>query len=74
MLIDGLIFMVLGMTTVFAFLTVLVMIMHLSYLLINFYGKYFPERVLEPQKITKNRIDPKIALAVAIAKAYSRKG
>lgn len=74
MLIDGLIFMVLGMTTVFAFLTVLVIVMHLSHLLIDVYGKYFPERVLEPQKIRRSNNDSKIALAVAIAKAYSQKG
>ena len=73
MLIDGLIFMVLGMTTVFAFLTVLVIVMRLSYLLISYYGKFFPERILEPQKVSRSNNKAKIALAVAIAKAYSQK-
>ena len=66
---EGLFVMIIGMGTVFIFLSVMILIMHLnSFIMQKVINKYFPEEVLENKKIQKNN-DEEIALAIACAYA-----
>ena len=65
---DGAFLMLIGMGTVFVFLTILMVAMNISKKVLNFIGKYFPEEV--PQNnIPKqtNKKDEEIAIAIAWA-------
>lgn len=75
MLLDALIFMILGMSTVFVFLVTMVLIMYLSHYLLDIYGKYFPEKVVKSKRVTSS-VDRKdeIALAIAVARVCRLKG
>jgi len=67
--------MILGMSTVFIFLTMLVVTMVLNYHFLKFYGKYFPEPV--PQVCTSENhsdLNDEIALVIASVKAFKSKG
>ncbi len=66
---EGLFVMIIGMGTVFIFLSVMILIMHLnSFIMQKVINKYFPEEVLENKKVQKNN-DEEIALAIACAYA-----
>ena len=66
---EGVFIMVIGMGTVFFFLTIMTGAMNINKNILNFIGKYFPEEVPEI-KTTKKNIESKddeIALAIACA-------
>ena len=66
---EGAIVMVIGMGTVFFFLTIMIGAMNINETVLRFIGKYFPEEVPEA-KTTKKKVDSnddEIALAIACA-------
>lgn len=66
---EGVIIMVIGMGTVFFFLTIMIWAMNINNKVLKFIGKYFPEEVPEV-KTAKKKADSKddeIALAIACA-------
>lgn len=66
---DGVFIMLIGMGTVFFFLTILIGAMSLNEKIIGFIGKYFPEEIPEvnlPKK-KDNTKDEEIAVAIASA-------
>ena len=72
---EGAIIMVIGMGTVFFFLTIMIGAMNINEIVLKFIGKYFPEEVAEV-KTTKKQTDSKddeIALAIACAIHQSQK-
>ena len=72
---EGVIVMVIGMGTVFFFLSIMIAAMNLNEHVLKFIGKYFPEEVPEI-KTTKKKVDAKdeeIALAIACAVHNSSK-
>jgi len=60
---------VIGMATVFVFLTIMIVAMNLATKIISCINKYFPEPIQEDSKPHKNRQDDnsEIALAIAVA-------
>ena len=65
----GLVVMVIGMTVVYAFLTIMILVMNLSAKAIQILNKYFPEPI-EEKKTTKKKVktdDTDIAAAIALA-------
>ena len=66
---EGIIIMVIGMGTVFFFLTIMIGAMNINEIGLKFVGKYLPEEVPEV-KTTKKKVessDDEIALAIACA-------
>lgn len=68
---EGLIIMLIGMGTVFAFLIIMVWVMGLNEKILKLVAKYFPEEVVETKTANKNKTtvnnDDEIALAIACA-------
>lgn len=67
---DGVFVMLIGMGTVFVFLTIMIYAMEINGKVLAFIGKYFPEEVPEVKKSSlqnTNNEDDKIALAIACA-------
>jgi len=65
---DGVFVMVIGMGTVFVFLTVMILIMNLNGKVLQYVNKFFPEEVVEEKKTAKRTAksdDEEIALAIA---------
>lgn len=72
---EGFIVMVIGMGTVFLFLTIMIWAMNLNEKVLKVINKYFPEEIPEikkPQKKKSAGNDEEIALAIAAAVAASR--
>lgn len=70
LLIDGCYLLVIGMGTVFIFLTVMIWVMELGAKTISIVNKYFPEEVVEDKHTSKKKAannDAEIALAIACA-------
>ena len=66
---EGFFVMVIGMGTVFFFLTIMIGAMNINEKVLKFVGKFFPEEVPEV-KTTKKKVesnDDEIALAIACA-------
>lgn len=66
---EGAVVMVIGMGTVFLFLTIMICAMNINELILKFLGKYFPEEIPEV-KTTKKKADTsndEVALAIACA-------
>ena len=66
---EGIIIMVIGMGTVFFFLTIMIGAMNINEVVLKFIGKFFPEEVPEV-KTTKKKVEPnddEIAVAIACA-------
>ena len=66
---EGIIIMVIGMGTVFFFLTIMIVAMNINEVVLKFIGKFFPEEVPE-LKTTKKKVesnDDEVALAIACA-------
>ncbi len=71
---EGFIVMVIGMGTVFIFLTIMIWAMNINEKVLKVVNKYFPEEIPEikkPQKKSAGQ-DEEIALAIAAAVAASR--
>ena len=64
---DGLFLLIMGMTTVFAFLIILMYATQLSSKLINIINKYFPEEIKEDKKPQIKDNFAEIAIAIACA-------
>ena len=72
---EGAIIMAIGMGTVFFFLAIMIMVMHLNEKVLKFVGKYFPEEI-PVESNTKNKKDSndnEIALAIACAMRKAQK-
>jgi len=71
MLIDGLILMIVGMSVVFIFLTIMVIVMNCMTGIFQLYSKLFPEKKEESGMLEKviDKND-EIAVVVAAVKAY----
>ena len=66
---EGVIIMVIGMGTVFFFLTIMIGAMNINEIVLKFVGKYFPEEIPEVKQVNKKveSNDDEIALAIACA-------
>ena len=72
---DGIFVMIIGMGTVFIFLSIMIAAMNLNGKILKIVNKYFPEEIPEekkPNKKTAKSEDEAVALAVACAVAKSR--
>ena len=74
LLMQGLVFMLVGMSVVFAFLTLLVFAMGISAAFFKRFARLFPEKEQAQSNLTKISTDyTDIAAAVAVARAYSQR-
>ena len=66
---EGVIIIIIGMGTVFFFLTIMIGAMNINEIVLKFIGKFFPEEVPEVKtaKKTESSKDDEIALAIACA-------
>ena len=66
---EGVIIMVIGMGTVFFFLTIMIVSMNISQKILKYVSKFFPEEVAEikTQKKKVESNDDEVALAIACA-------
>lgn len=67
---EGCYVMVIGMGTVFVFLTIMIWAMHLNAFILKIANKYFPEEVVVDKSISKKKTssnEEEIALAIAAA-------
>lgn len=72
---DGIFVMIIGMGTVFIFLSIMIVAMNLNGKVLKIINKYFPEEIPEekkPNKKTAKSEDEAVALAIACAVAKSR--
>ncbi len=69
---DGIAIMLIGMGVVFAFLTIMVIVMDINAVLIKKLNKYFPEEVPQQTKSKKTQKDEDEKVALAIALAYAK--
>ena len=70
---QGLELLVIGMGTTFFFLITLLIVMKILGVAVRVLNKYFPEKVAQVQKITKNSDDKiKKVLAIALAKHFAK--
>ena len=72
---DGIFVMIIGMGTVFIFLSIMIVAMNLNGKILKIINKYFPEEIPEekkPNKKTAKNEDEAVALAIACAVAKSR--
>ncbi|MBQ9245161.1 OadG family protein [bacterium] len=66
--------MIIGMGTVFSFLTIMIFAMKLTSIILKIINKYFPEEIennIKTKSIKKNNEEE---IAIAIAAAYNRGG
>jgi len=66
---EGLVITVLGMGTVFFFLTLMIFAMNINQFVLKFINKFFPEEIPEVKTTQKkvNTADDEIAVAIACA-------
>lgn len=65
---NALIIAVIGMSVVMIFLTLMMGVMKITGLVMGILNKYFPEEIKEePKRITQNKQDEEIAVAIAVA-------
>ncbi len=70
---DGVLIMIIGMGTVYLFLTIMIYIMNLSKGLFEILNKYFPEET-EKEKVKPKNNNDDAEIAVAIACAALKRG
>lgn len=71
---DGLIVMIIGMGTVFVFLSTMIFAMHLNGKVLQVLNKFFPEEIpVEKKPVQKSDNNEEIALAIACAMAAAGK-
>ncbi len=68
---DGVFVMVIGMGTVFIFLTIMIFAMNINSKILQIVNKYFPEEIPEEKKPRKNTSKDEEAIALAIACAFA---
>lgn len=67
---EGAIIMVIGMGTVFIFLTIMIFAMNINEFFLKFIAKFFPEEIPEVKTTSKKKeasSDEEVALAIACA-------
>lgn len=67
---EGFVVMIIGMGTVFIFLTIMIWVMNLNSHILKIVNKYFPEEIPQPKTANKKKSsnnDEEIALAIAAA-------
>ena len=68
---EGAIIMVIGMGTVFIFLTIMIFAMNINELVLKFIAKFFPEEISEVKTTSRKKDassdDEEVALAIACA-------
>ena len=72
---DGIFVMVIGMGTVFIFLTIMIFAMQINAKFLKFMNKFFPEEIPQEKPTKRNSSksnDEEIALAIACAIAESK--
>ena len=71
---DGFIVMIIGMGTVFVFLSIMIFAMHLNGKVLQVLNKFFPEEIpVEKKPVQKSDNNDEIALAIACALAAAGK-
>lgn len=71
---DGFIVMIIGMGTVFVFLSIMIFAMHLNGKVLQVLNKFFPEEIpVEKKPVQKSDNNEEIALAIACATAAAGK-
>ena len=71
---DGFIVMIIGMGTVFVFLSIMIFAMHLNGKVQQVLNKFFPEEIpVEKKPVQKSDNNEEIALAIACAMAAAGK-
>ncbi|CCZ50234.1 TPA: oxaloacetate decarboxylase subunit gamma [Candidatus Gastranaerophilales bacterium HUM_3] len=71
---DGFIVMIIGMGTVFVFLSIMIFAMHLNGKVLQVLNKFFPEEIpVEKKPVQKSDNNEEIALAIACAMAAAGK-
>ncbi len=71
---EGVIAMVIGMGTVFVFLTIMIYAMDINSKVLKFIGKFFPEETPVEKKPVKKATVGDEEIAVAIACAMAKRG
>ena len=74
LLMQGVVLMVLGMATVFAFLVLLVWVMSGSALFFRKFAHLFPEEQVAAPKAKAAAVDPVAEIAVALAAIRAKRG
>jgi oxaloacetate decarboxylase gamma subunit len=69
---EGFFIMVIGMGTVFMFLTIMVYAMNISKKILDIVNKYFPEDILQESKKKRDKTDNDAEIALAIAAAIHK--
>ena len=70
---DGFIVMIIGMGTVFVFLSIMIFAMHLNGKVLQVLNKFFPEEIPVEKKPVQKSDNNEIALAIACAMAAAGK-
>ena len=71
---DGFIVMIIGMGTVFVFLSIMIFAMHLNGKVLQVLNKFFPEEIpVEKKPVQKSDNNEEIELAIACAMAAAGK-
>lgn len=71
---DGFIVIIIGMGTVFVFLSIMIFAMHLNGKVLQVLNKFFPEEIpVEKKPVQKSDNNEEIALAIACAMAAAGK-
>lgn len=71
---DGFIVMIIGMGTVFVFLSIMIFAMHLNGKVLQVLNKFFPEEIpVEKKPVQKSDNNEEIALAITCAMAAAGK-
>lgn len=71
---DGFIVMIIGMGTVFVFLSIMIFAMHLNGKVLQVLNKFFPEEIpVEKKPVQKSDNNEEIALAIACTMAAAGK-
>ena len=71
---DGIFVMIIGMGTVFIFLTVMICIMYLNGKVLKFVNKYFPEEIPAEKKVSRKNENSEDEVVLAIACAMIESG
>jgi oxaloacetate decarboxylase gamma subunit len=74
LLMQGVVLMVIGMATVFAFLVLLILAMNGSAAILKKFAKHFPEEVVAAPKAAPAPMDPVAEIAVALAAIKAKRG
>jgi len=69
---EALTIMLIGMGTVFVFLTIMIGVMHLTTFVLKYINKYFPEELPVEKKPAKKKTADDVEIAIAIACAFQQ--